>query len=370
MKRFVLLISFLLCFCAFAPGCRAAELSDIFSGQLEQSGADELRRHLPEETREYLEEAQIEIAPGQTPSLGGVGEAVAGMAAEAGSDALSTLAVMLGIVILAAVAECIADMAGKTMGKSVSVITASAVCLAAASPAAQLISEAGSAIEVCCGFDAVFIPVYSAICAAAGKAATAAQYSAVMLAVLEGAALLINQIALPALRVILAISLTSSLSPTLPLSGIIALFEKNLKWLLGFVSVTVVAVMGLGTAVTSAMDELTAKTARFVVSSAVPVLGGAMGDALSSVTGCVALLRTSVGGFGLAAMAFILLPPLIKAAVWSVCMGLCAFAADMLGVKSVKTAADCIGRVLSVVIALIVFTAALTVFTLASLQTN
>ena len=368
MKKTVVLLVILLLAISQADTVYAAEtdISDLFKEQLEASGAQDIAENLPDEVQEQLDELGITPENGSEWTFSHLLEPMINMIGEAGGEIAGSFGLLLTLIILSALLERVAESGDSaTARKTVSAVISTGACITAATPVAGYISDAASAIKLCCNFDAVFIPVWSSIASVSGRAATAAEYSAVMMTVLEGASLLTSGVALPVLRIILAISLTSSLSPSLKLSGAVKLFEKYLKWILGFLAMLVVAVMGLSTAAASAMDDITAKAARFVISSTVPVVGSAMGDALSSVTGCVSLLRTSIGGFGMIAMAFVLLPPLIKGAMWTLSMNICAVVAEILDVKCIKDIADAAGSVLSVMTAIIIFTGTLTIFTLA-----
>ena len=69
-------------------------------------------------------------------------------------------------------------------------------------------------------------------------------------------------------------------------------------------------------AVNSSADTLTAKTARFIIGSSVPVAGGVLSEALGTVTASVTLLKSSVGIYGAAACAAILLPLITELLMW------------------------------------------------------
>lgn len=339
--------------------------ADIYEEQLEMCGAEELEDKLPEEAAEHLEELGIDYSGGSV-SLLGIASEIAEITAKATSEVFAPLGCIIGLIIISAMLGSVCESTKSlTMHSTVSACTGAIMCIIIAMPTAQYISSAAQIIEKCCIFNEAFIPVYSGIMAASGQAATAAGYSTFMLAALEGASFAVSGAVLPLLRAVLALALTSSLSPSLKLGGAIKLFEQYLKWLLGFVAVMTAGIMGIGGAASSAMDAVTSRAAKFIVSSSVPVLGSAMGEALSSVQGCVNVLRASVGSFGIIAMAFILLPALIKGVLWQLCLNLCVIAADMLGVNHIKELADSIGRVVSVMIAIIIFTGVLTIFTLA-----
>lgn len=364
MKKLLLLVFFAFLF--YSGEITAFAINpDIYAEQLEASGAQELEEKLPEETADHLERLGIDYSGGEI-SMQKIISEISDIAAESSSEILANFGCIIGLIIVSAVLSSVCDSTKSiTVRNTVSACSGAAMCIIIALPTAQYISASAQIIEKCCVFNEAFIPVYCGIMAASGHSATASGYSAFMIAALEGASFAVGSTVLPLLRAVLALALTSGLSPSLKLGSAIKLFEQYLKWLLGFVAVMIAGVVGIGGAASSAMDAAAARAAKYIVSSSVPVLGSAMGEALSSVQGCVNILRASVGSFGMIAMAFILLPALIKGVMWQLCLNICVLAADMLGVNHIKELADAVCRVVSVMIAIIIFTGVLTVFTLA-----
>ncbi len=364
MKKIAVLITAVLMLCCCSPRVLAAEdeLHQMLGEQLEVCGANELADALPSDTADLLEDAGINTENGAT--FSDAVDIISTSTKSASADIAATLGCTVGMIILAALLGAVTGSKALTMAGALNTAVNAALCVIIAAPAAELITSAADAALSCCRFDEVFLPVYCAVSAAAGHTTLAAGYSAFMMTALELAALFISDAALPALRIILAVTLTSSLSPSLKLGTAVGLLEKYLKWTLGFISVLTVGVMGLSGITASAADSLTARAARYVVTSTVPVLGSALGEALNSVTGCVGILRASVGAFGAAAMAFILIPPLIRGALWRLGMNVCALISDALGVKGVKKLTESVGSVVSIMNAILLFTAVLTIFTL------
>ena len=63
------------------------------------------------------------------------------------------------------------------------------------------------------------------------------------------------------------------------------------------------------------MDGITAKTAKTVVSSAIPVVGKILGDAVDTVLGCGIVLKNAVGIVGVVIIIGICLGPILKLAL-------------------------------------------------------
>ena len=58
--------------------------------------------------------------------------------------------------------------------------------------------------------------------------------------------------------------------------------------------------LSIQSVVGSSADTLTSKTAKYVISNCVPVVGGAVSDAYSTVKGSLSLLKNGIGGVGIA----------------------------------------------------------------------
>ena len=66
------------------------------------------------------------------------------------------------------------------------------------------------------------------------------------------------------------------------------------------------------------MDGVTAKTAKAVVSSVIPVVGKVLGDVVDSVLGCGVVLKNAVGVVGVIVIIGICILPVLKIATLSI----------------------------------------------------
>lgn len=73
--------------------------------------------------------------------------------------------------------------------------------------------------------------------------------------------------------------------------------------------------------VSGAADTVTVRATKFMISSFVPVVGGALSDAYNSVFGCLGVVKNTVGVFGIIAIVVTFLPVVLElilmmAALW------------------------------------------------------
>lgn len=181
-----------------------------------------------------------------------------------------------------------------------------------------------------------FVPVYAGILVTAGHAVTAASYQTVVLFAAELITLLATHLLVPLLTVSLALGMAGSLDTGLRLDSLSSAINKGAAWLLGITTTLFVGLLTLQGIVGGAADTLSSRALRFSLSSMVPVVGGSLSEAFSAVKGCLGLLKSTVGGFGMLATALIVLPPLLQCAVWSLGLALCTAAAELFGLGQIS----------------------------------
>lgn len=91
--------------------------------------------------------------------------------------------------------------------------------------------------------------------------------------------------------------------------------------------------------------------ARFSLAGFIPVVGGALGEALSTVQNCLTLLRGTVGMFGVVAIVAIVLPPVLQCVAWQLCVSAAEAAAELFGLTPVQMLLKGLGTALKTMIA-------------------
>ena len=90
-----------------------------------------------------------------------------------------------------------------------------------------------------------------------------------------------------------------------------------------------------------------------MVSSFVPVVGGALGDAVTTVQGCVKLLKSGVGAFALLAGAVIFLPVLLRCLLWILTCQICAGMGELFSLTELASVLRAAGKTMGILISVI-----------------
>lgn len=361
MKRILLLILLLVTLALCLPMTVFASEFDGYDELLEESGASELTDYLPDETTEKLRQAGI-MSPSEeymiNLEISELLESVISIASEESTQPLKAGATVIAVILLTALLgglkNSLADIkTAQTAYTAVSVFAA----LTVLAPLLTYFTDVIKAIEGANAFEKAFIPVFAAVLTASGQTIRATGSAAAMLTVSEVASSILCKTVVPFVRILTGVSAVTAAAPELNLDSIIAFAEKCIKWLLGILATVVVAALTISGMVTAAADTVAGKTVKFVVSGSVPIIGGAVGEALSSVKSCIALLKTSVGSFGIIACGYIFLPVIIRGVLWRLTLEMCAGTADLFGTGSVskllRALSISVGMLLSVCILLV-----------------
>lgn len=339
MKKIKALIIILFLAVCISPVVYAYEYGG-YDELFEESGASDLTDFLPDETVEKLEDAGIGSASEEYMSnldISEILESVMKITAEESGQPLKTgvsiIAAILLTVLIGGLKDTLAD--GKTAQAAYIAVSVFAA-ITALIPLLTYFNDVIEAVENANRFEKGFIPVFAAVLVASGQTVTASGSAAAILTVSElGSALLCGTV-IPFVRILTGVSAVTAVSPELNLDSAVAFAEKCVKWLLGILATVVVAALTISGMVTAAADTVAGKAVKFVVSGSVPIIGGAVGEALSSVKSCIALLKTSVGAFGIIACGYIFLPVIIRGVIWRVTLELCASIADLFSANAVS----------------------------------
>lgn len=332
-------------------------VEEYYKQQMEDSGANNLPNSLPDDTRKILNQMGIDTADWEsisnlTPQT--IFSQITGIAGEKGAAPLKAAASVLAIMLLCALLNGMKLSFGdKPLGGVIGMVGTLCICTVVITPIVSCIGNAANVIKIAADFLLACVPVLTGIMIAGGQSISAGSYNLLMVGAGNVISLLAANILVPLMNIFLAFSIVSAVSPNLNLSGLCDMFSKVVKWILGFCMTVFTGLLTLQSLVTTAADSTGTKAAKFVISSFVPVVGSALGDALNTVQGCVKLLKSGVGAFGLLAAACVFLPILLECIFWLLTLYLCAGIGDVFDLKEITVLLRSAAKVLEMMLAII-----------------
>ena len=269
--------------------------------------------------------------------------------------AAAVFGVLLACALLGAMKNSFGEKSLDTVFGLVSTLCIAAVLLV---PVTQCVSYCARVINDATGFMTAFIPVFVALSTASGHPASAVVFQGLLLTVSQ----VVSQIAakgfVPMVDMYLAFCVVGAISPGVDIGSIATFMRKIVSFAMILCMTVFTGILTVQSVISQASDNVAAKTAKFVVGSAVPVIGSAVSDAVNTVMSCANLLRSTTGVLSLIVFIVVFLPPVLDCLMWMLVADVSIIFADMLGVGQASGLLKAVSEALRLLTAL-VFSAAL-----------
>lgn len=379
MKKIVVAIFMLIfiCCCGVSVNAQTFEFNinddtDLFTQMYEDYNLDELYENSPDDVKDIVDD--FEISPSDPFSYQKIFskegfEYLKEYVLSNLTYPLKYLSIMLISIIVCAICGTFTD-SSLQINHSVNLVCVLAVTSVLIYPISSIITEVVSTVNTVTVFMNVFIPVFAGVLIACLKSGTSAAYSSVMFFTCEAISYCCNTIVLPFSNCFMALSVASGISETSRLNGIIKLLKKAAFILLTAAMTVFLAVLSMQSFVTNTADNAASKTAKFLISSFIPIVGSSVSEALSSLKGCISILKSSAGIYAVIAILIMLLPLILKIVVFKLLLVFCSDISEVFFVTAIKNITDALNSALSIVLSvaicvLIMFIFSVTILSIA-----
>ena len=204
------------------------------------------------------------------------------------------------------------------------------------------------------GFMNTLIPVLISLMIYTGNITTTSILQPIILFMINFIGNLIQNILIPVILIIASISIISKISDKVQVEKIAKFLKSSTVWALGIILTIFVGVVSLEGTLASSVDGITAKTAKTIVSSAVPVVGKILGDVVDSVLGCGVILKNAVGFLGVIIIIGICILPIIKLAILTIAYKLVASISEVIADNKIVSLLDQISDIFKILLAILV----------------
>ena len=168
------------------------------------------------------------------------------------------------------------------------------------------------------GFINLLMPLLLTLIVYTGNITTSSVLEPIVLFISNFIGNIIIDALIPIVLIIVVFSIISKISDRVQVEKISKFLKSGVVWFLGIVLTIFVGVVSLEGTLSSSVDGVTAKTAKAVVSSVIPVVGKVLGDVVDSVLGCGVILKNAVGVVGVIVIIGICILPVLKIATLSI----------------------------------------------------
>ena len=203
------------------------------------------------------------------------------------------------------------------------------------------------------GFTNSLVPILISLMLFTGSITTTTIMEPLILFIINFIGTLIQNLLIPITLIVAALSIVSKVSDKVQIDNLSKFMKSGVVWVLGIVLTIFVGILSLEGTLSSSIDGVTAKTAKAVVSSAIPVVGKILGDAVDSVLGCGVVLKSAVGFVGVIVIVGICIIPILKLAVLTIAYKLAASVTEPIADGKIVKLLDQMGDIFKILLAIL-----------------
>ena len=202
-------------------------------------------------------------------------------------------------------------------------------------------------------FMSSYIPIFSSVLASNASISSAAGYYSVMIILSEIIVFISKSVLLPLSGAVMALCIVGAINGSSNISGLSMSVRNFTKWVLTALMTVFTAVISIKGITGAAADSVASRTIRFAASSFIPIVGGSVSEAYSTIYGSLGVIRSGVGVIGIAAVAVIALKPILYVAALKLIIVLSSAVNDLFGQSGSSALLKGINDVLSVSLGII-----------------
>lgn len=230
-------------------------------------------------------------------------------------------------------------------------------------PISNVLTAAASSVKLTAEFMLSYIPALAGIVSASGMPLTSAAYSAGTIGLAEIIIQLCSKFFFSIISIILCMVFLSSLSNNFSSEKIISLFKKIITVSLSILAGVFVGMITIKGNLASSADSVAIKGVKLIAGNAIPIVGGAVGDAYTSILGSMTLIKNTVGSFGIIAVCAINIPIIAEMLLWYFAINICSVFCEILGNQNEKKILDGISSAVVLVNTITIFSAVIFILT-------
>ena len=144
------------------------------------------------------------------------------------------------------------------------------------------------------GFMNLLVPLLITLMMYTGSITTSSVLEPIILFMINFIGNIIQAFVIPLVLILTSLVIISKISDKVQINKLSKFLKSGIVGFLGIIFTIFVGVVSLEGTLSSSVDGITAKTTKAVVSSAIPVVGKILGDAVDTVLGCGIVLKNAV----------------------------------------------------------------------------
>lgn len=269
-------------------------------------------------------------------------------------DGLTVLGSVLAIVIIHSILKSVSEsLENNTISKLIYYVQYILIVTIIMMNFSDIVQVVKDTCNNLVGFMNILIPLLISLMIYTGSITTSGILEPIILFLINFIGNIIQTIIIPIVLIFTSLIVISKISDNVQIDKLSKFLKSGVVWFFGIILTIFVGVISLEGTLSSSVDGITAKTTKAVVSSAVPVVGKILGDAVDTVLGCGIILKNAVGLIGVIVVIGICIIPILKLGILTIAYKLMSAICEPIADKNITSLLDQIGEVYKIFLAIL-----------------
>lgn len=222
-------------------------------------------------------------------------------------------------------------------------------------PITRILNDSVSAIKTTDIFVNSYLPVMCGIIVASKNPSLAFSYNSFSVFLSSVITLISDKFLSPIISSLLAFNVLTAFSFENYRERVIKTVRRLIVVILSLFSTVYTGLLTTQSILASSSDSLVLKGVRFISGTFVPIIGGSVGDAISSVFSSFLIMKNTLGVFVIIVIILINLPVMIELLIWYFALGFCSIVSSMFNIDSITEIIDSISGIISLLNIIVFF---------------
>lgn len=269
-------------------------------------------------------------------------------------DGLTVLGSILAIVVIHSILKSVSEsLENDTISKLIYYVQYILIVTIVMMNFSDIVQVVKDTCNNLIGFMNILIPLLISLMIYTGSITTSGVLEPIILFLINFIGNMIQTLIIPIVLVFTSLIVISKISDNVQIDKLSKFLKSGVVWFFGIVLTIFVAVISLEGTLSSSVDGITAKTTKAVVSSAIPVVGKILGDAVDTVLGCGIILKNAVGVIGIIIVVGICIMPILKLGIFTMAYKFMSAICEPIADKNITSLLDQIGDVYKIFLAIL-----------------
>ena len=358
MKRIIYILIIVLLFLYFTMPTVIADEEETLKEQQEEFGISEFIEQADEYSGEFFEDIDINeilenAIKGEVDNQTLFKKIISVLGGEL-VDGLTVLGSILAIVVIHSVLKSVSEsLENDTISKLIYYVQYILIVTIVMMNFSDIVQVVKDTCNNLIGFMNILIPLLISLMIYTGSITTSGVLEPIILFLINFIGNIIQTLIIPIVLIFTSLIVISKISDNVQIGKLSQFLKSGVVWFFGIILTIFVAVISLEGTLSSSVDGITAKTTKAVVSSAIPVVGKILGDAVDTVLGCGIILKNAVGIIGIIIAIGICIIPILKLGIFTIAYKFMSAICEPIADKNITSLLDQIGDVYKIFLAIL-----------------